>query len=325
MFVSLTLRFGKDQGKISECNQEFKFSKSDLQTLHQEINLNLIKNSNFHKVDPEDLKITDCYSELFKAIRSKYTPSSIYSSLADSRNYYKLLNLFSESGGRSNSLIFVTSDEQYVIKTITKHEYLIFTEKLIRNYAQRIIGCPESRMVRIFGLLYLSKQGLYVIIMENILRNKESSIIFDLKGSKVGREVKNVEDTLNPPKGVVLKDVNFENLGFRITMNPVDKEKFRNLLVDDFLMLKKCGIMDYSILLSVTDLTEDTQKSRLSFVDLSGKLVTLGIIDIFQEYNICKISETVMKSIFNNSKEVSSMDPEQYFERIKDYLLQVIQ
>jgi hypothetical protein len=219
----------------------------------------------------------------------------------------------------------VTSDEQYVIKTITKHEYLIFTEKLIRNYAQRIIGCPESRMVRIFGLLYLSKQGLYVIIMENILRNKESSIIFDLKGSKVGREVKNVEDTLNPPKGVVLKDVNFENLGFRITMNPVDKEKFRNLLVDDFLMLKKCGIMDYSILLSVTDLTEDTQKSRLSFVDLSGKLVTLGIIDIFQEYNICKISETVMKSIFNNSKEVSSMDPEQYFERIKDYLLQVIQ
>lgn len=267
----------------------------------------------------------DTEFKIFEKIQAKYLKNSIAESIADPSNFEKLINLSVETGGRSNSFIFVTNDRKLVIKTITKHEYSIFRKKLLQNYSQRVLGCESSKIVRIFALLNLKKIKQYVIIMENLIHNKENSHIFDLKGSKVGRNVKDIEDNLDPPKGLTLKDVNFELFAYKVPLHPKNKTELMQILNDDFLVLKDCGIMDYSILICIRKEAElEEEDSRLAFVDLARSVVTLGIIDIFQEYNFCKCSESAFKTLFNKQIEVSSIEPEQYYFRIKEYLKQII-
>ena len=68
--------------------------------------------------------------------------------------------------------------------------------------------------------------------------------------------------------------------------------------------------MDYSLLLSIKKYFSIDER-RLTFHDTFGNAITLGIIDFFQDYDLGKQGEKAVKSLFNKTKEVSSMDPEQ--------------
>ena len=258
-----------------------------------------------------------------RSIRAKYPNCFIYKSLSKVSNYYKIINFLSESGGKSGSFIFVTTDQQLVIKTISRNEFLSFKDKLIKNYSQRIITSEESRLVRIIALLHLNSLDQYVIIMENIILKKEEALIFDLKGSKVGRMIKDILDPRQPPKGIALKDVNFEEFGFKISLKSEDRDLLIQSLIEDLKVLRDCGMMDYSLLLAIKEGTMSQEENRLSFVDLNGYIVTIGIIDLLQDYSFSKQGEKAVKSLFNDSKEVSSVDPEQYFIRISTYLKRI--
>ena len=59
--------------------------------------------------------------------------------------------------------------------------------------------------------------------MENILPYKEKSLIFDLKGSKVSRLVKGIENPSIPPLGQVLKDENFLLYNKKLALKEVNK------------------------------------------------------------------------------------------------------
>ena len=258
-----------------------------------------------------------------RSIRGKFPNPLLHKSLSKVSNYYKILNMVSESGGKSGSFIFVTTDEQLVIKTITKSEFLSFKDKLIKTYSERILNNESSRLVRIFALLHLKSLDQYVIIMENLIYKKEESIIFDLKGSKVGRMIKDISDPKHPPKGLALKDINFEEFEFKVSLKSEARDLMVQFLIEDFKVLKDCGIMDYSLLLLIRkgEICED--ESRLSFVDLNGYVVTIGVIDLFQEYSFSKQGEKAVKSLFNDPKEVSSVNPEMYFLRISSYLKRI--
>lgn len=159
--------------------------------------------------------------------------------------------------------------------------------------------------------------------MENLIFKKEESLIFDIKGSKVGRMIKDVLDPKQPPKGIALKDVNFEEFGFRINLKSEVRDLMIQSLTEDFKVLKDCGMMDYSLLLVIKEGNVSQEESRLSFVDLNGYVVVIGIIDLLQDYSFSKQGEKAVKSLFNDSKEVSSVDPEQYFIRISSYLKRI--
>lgn len=318
------MRYSKNEGKISKKDKIFRFTKSELNCAYERTKLKFLENGKIHLANPKQLTVYDTENEIFEKIQKAYLKTPIFESLVNPSNFNKLINLVSESGGKSSSFIFVTTDYKFVIKTITKHEFFIFKDKLLQIYSRRILECKSSKLVRIFALLALPKLDQYVIIMENLIHKKEESFIFDLKGSKVGRNVKDVDDQLNPPQGIALKDVNFEQFGYKIPLHPEDKKKEMGILTDDFLVMKNAGIMDYSILICIRKNAKlEIGESRLAFVDLAGSVITLGIIDIFQEYNICKLSETAVKTLFNKPIEVSSIEPAQYFYRIKEYLSQI--
>ncbi|CAK4950426.1 unnamed protein product [Aphanomyces euteiches] len=52
----------------------------------------------------------------------------------------------------------------------------------------------------------------------------------------------------------------------------------------------------------------------------NGKIYFVGIIDILQQYNTRKITETVIKGFVHNKKDISSVPPDQYGDRFLDFI-----
>ena len=163
-----------------------------------------------------------------------------------------------------------------------------------------------------------------VIIMENIIMNKNLSVIFDLKGSRVNRFIPGIENALDPPLGTVLKDQNFIQYNRKIIMEEEKVLHLIDILRKDFDVLKENNVIDYSVLLSICKkIIPEKELNKFSFIDDSGVCFSIGIIDIFQEYNFRKATEKMMKTIFNKGREISAAKPSEYFNRISDYITSI--
>ncbi|OMJ95676.1 hypothetical protein SteCoe_926 [Stentor coeruleus] len=318
IFTSLSLIFMNEVPSNCE-SKKHSFTKRKISVFAKEINLKVIE-----KISKTQLSIEEFFPSVFSKLRSECSCESIYKSLINPINYYKIINFISEKGGRSGSFVFSTFDEKFIIKTISKVEAKLFLYKLLNSYIERIKVCPQSRLTRIFGIFRVFPLKQFVIIMENVLYNKEKSYIFDLKGSKVDRVVKFSDETQIPPKGVILKDMNLIQLGYKLVFSKEKAELLMKILFDDFNILKEAGIMDYSILLGVCDdFIDNEMLNRYSEKTLTKEIVSIGIIDLFQEYNLSKVSETAVKSVFNKKEDISSTNPQDYYERICKFVFSI--
>lgn len=124
------------------------------------------------------------------------------------------------STGKSGSLFYYTRDGKLILKTISYNEYM-FLKKILPNYYLYIKKNPNSFLPKFLGSYKLvrkvkkSKKRIYFLIMMNIFStNKEIHYRYDLKGSKVGREVLN-KMKLKPGEKITfaLKDLDMEKLG----------------------------------------------------------------------------------------------------------------
>lgn len=118
---------------------------------------------------------------------------------------------------------------------------------------------------------------------------------YDLKGSLVNRQVKEKEDkrvskkstvsmdlTFNKKKKPpVLKDINYLNsVDLFLLFTPKDRDTIIDRLKTDSEFLNSVSIMDYSMLLGVTDSFADVDHQRL-FKEQNGKIISISIIDYF--------------------------------------------
>jgi 1-phosphatidylinositol-4-phosphate 5-kinase len=316
ILISSSLFFSKSPSEANE--KHYSLNIQDFSSPDPSINL-LLDKSNKNLARSPTLTLKQYNPRIFNYIKSLSPSTSnevILSSLKDPKNYSKLMSLAFEEGGRSSSFVFLTSDEKFIIKTIKKHERKLFIEKILHVYSDRIAS-GKSRLARILGTFELVELKKSFIIMENILHNKDLSYIFDLKGSKVDRMIKGIPDPRDPPTGLVLKDVNFDLLNYKLKLKVTENQEILVSLIEDFTLLKKMGIMDYSILLGIcVECTPSICTNRYSYVNDDGYIISVGIIDFFQEYSFGKVGEKTVKSVFNKSEEISSASPEEYFKRI---------
>ena len=253
-------------------------------------------------------------------MKRSYTNVDILDSLISPYNYQKLISLIKEEGGRSEAFIFLTHDQRFLIKTISQADTNFFVSAMLTKYLDRIEKFPDSKLVRILGVFKVNPMKQNLIIMENLLANKQDCIIFDLKGSKVARLVKGIENPKQPPFGCILKDINFLLYNRRIQLTEDSKKRLIKTLRMDFSMLRECGVTDYSILLGIYK-QESNQTGNFSsmLVADDGTKFSLGIIDIFQQYNFIKASEKTFKTVFNKKEDISAASPTDYFDRICDF------
>jgi Phosphatidylinositol-4-phosphate 5-Kinase len=187
---------------------------------------------------------------------------------------------------------------------------------MFKKYIDRIVSCPNSMLVRILGVYKIKPLNQNFIMMESLIEHKSKSIIFDLKGSRVSRLIEGVSDPLNPPLGVVLKDENFRLYKRKLYMPKATKFELIKVLKADMLFLKDLEIIDYSLFVSISDIKSNNQRA----IKGDEKYFTLGIIDIFEVYGLKKQTEQKLKKLLNKKKEISVAPPEEYYERLFEYL-----
>ena len=90
---------------------------------------------------------------------------------------------------KSNSMIYSTIDQKYIVKTIGKTEKEIFLNILLDSYCKRILQNKQSKLIRILGVFKLLPSKIYILLMEKIAYSLPGTLIFDLKGSEVDRYV----------------------------------------------------------------------------------------------------------------------------------------
>ena len=147
------------------------------------------------KIIKTKFEIVSLYEEVFDQIlrNDGYHWTDLIKSLDAIDNNEQVFQA-GEGAGASGSFFFFSKDRKFIIKTVKEDEM-----KLIKKFVHRykdylIVENPNSILVRIYGIFQIKSQrftNMHVMIMQNMYResdNVQSSLMFDLKGSRIGRK-----------------------------------------------------------------------------------------------------------------------------------------
>uniref|UniRef100_A0AAQ5ZRV7 PIPK domain-containing protein n=1 Tax=Amphiprion ocellaris TaxID=80972 RepID=A0AAQ5ZRV7_AMPOC len=153
--------------------------------------------------------------------------------------------------GASGSLFYLTSDDEFIIKTV-QHKEAKFLQRLLPGYYMNLNQNPRTLLPKFYGLYCIQSGGINIrlVVMNNVLpRSVKMHYKYDLKGSTYKRRASRKEREKSSPtyKDLDFQDMHEEGLYF-------DTETYNNLmktLQRDCRVLESFKIMDYSLLLGV--------------------------------------------------------------------------
>ncbi|XP_068616871.1 phosphatidylinositol 4-phosphate 5-kinase type-1 beta [Brachionichthys hirsutus] len=153
--------------------------------------------------------------------------------------------------GASGSLFYLTSDDEFIIKTV-QHKEAKFLQRLLPGYYMNLNQNPRTLLPKFYGLYCIQSGGINIrlVVMNNVLpRSLKMHHKYDLKGSTYKRRASRKEREKACPtcKDLDFQDMHEEGLHF-------DTETYNNLmktLQRDCRVLESFKIMDYSLLLGV--------------------------------------------------------------------------
>lgn len=155
------------------------------------------------------------------------------------------------SPGKSSAHMFFC--DKWVIKTMTKTESE-FLREILHRYYYHVRDNPSTFLPHFVGhyRVELGMNSYCLIVMQNVFLTKSSiHRIYDLKGSTVGRFVSTRESQRTAR---MLKDL---DLNSPIRIGVERKGILMRQLVKDTDFLKKCMIMDYSLLVGIHEVDSD--------------------------------------------------------------------
>ncbi|XP_054888588.1 phosphatidylinositol 4-phosphate 5-kinase type-1 gamma-like isoform X3 [Poeciliopsis prolifica] len=157
--------------------------------------------------------------------------------------------------GASGSIFYVTSDDEFIIKTVL-HKEAEFLQKLLPGYYMNLNQNPRTLLPKFFGLYCVQSGGknIRIIVMNNILpRSVRMHLKFDLKGSTYKRQASKKEREKSKP---TFKDLDFlSDVPEGLTLDQEMYSALLKTLQRDCLVLESFKIMDYSLLLGVHNQT----------------------------------------------------------------------
>ncbi|XP_072289915.1 phosphatidylinositol 4-phosphate 5-kinase type-1 beta [Eucyclogobius newberryi] len=153
--------------------------------------------------------------------------------------------------GASGSLFYLTSDDEFIIKTV-QHKEAKFLQRLLPGYYMNLNQNPRTLLPKFYGLYCIQSGGINIrlVVMNNVLpRSVKMHYKYDLKGSTYKRRASRKEREKSCPtyKDLDFQDMHEDGIYF-------DTETYTNLmktLQRDCRVLESFKIMDYSLLLGV--------------------------------------------------------------------------
>ena len=199
-----------------------------------------------------DFKFKDYAPWVFRHLRATFhlDPADYLISLTSK---YILSEL--GSPGKSGSFFYFSRDYKYIIKTIHHAEHKLL-RKILRDYYAHVQENSNTLISQFYGLHRVKipyGRKIHFVVMNNLFPpHRDIHQTFDLKGSTVGRELK--EEDLEKNPRATLKDLNWLRRNYHLEFGPMKKKLFIEQMERDVKLLQRLKIMDYSLLVGVHDL-----------------------------------------------------------------------
>ncbi|XP_038820583.1 phosphatidylinositol 4-phosphate 5-kinase type-1 beta-like [Salvelinus namaycush] len=257
--------------------------------------------------------------------------------------------------GASSSWFYLTSDDEFIIKTV-QHKEAEFLQKLLPGYYMNLNQNPRTLLPKFYGLYCIQSAGVNIrlVVMNNVLpRALQMHYKYDLKGSTYKRHASCRERAF--------KDLDFQEMLEGLHFDGDTYSALMKTLQRDCRVLESFKIMDYSLLLGVhvqdkkcLDRGARVDSKRLNgqrvlystaleSIEGDGKvaelvadddtmggipakhkdetlLIFLGIIDILQSYRFIKKVEHSWKALVHDGDIVSVHRPGFYADRFLKFM-----
>jgi hypothetical protein len=181
--------------------------------------------------------------------------------------------------GKGGSFFVFPENGPFIIKSINRGEYDV-TKTILADLYMHYLSYPSSFINPIYGCyaLYLSERGeiepQYFILMKNVfdvnrslIPEQTETLCFDLKGSTAGRKVLKdpqilLEDKIDKEiQKQTLKDADFFLSLKKLDVTPMQSRTILRQLERDAQFFAKFKLIDYSLLLYITDIPYKNYKS----------------------------------------------------------------
>eukprot|EP00064_Thunnus_orientalis_P009380 superscaffoldBa00001185_g9404 len=158
------------------------------------------------------------------------------------------------NSGASGSLFYVSSDDEYIIKTV-QHKEAEFLQKLLPGYFMNLNQNKRTSLPKFYGLYCVQAAGknIRIVVMNNLLPSAvRMHLKFDLKGSTYKRQASAKERDKAVP---TYKDLDFMQVMPDGLLLEGDKyNAVCKTIQRDCLLLQSFKIMDYSLLVGIHNL-----------------------------------------------------------------------
>ncbi|KAI9322627.1 hypothetical protein BX666DRAFT_1849629 [Dichotomocladium elegans] len=245
MLTGIRIAVGRVSAKMNRT-----LSEADFEAAHK-----LVFNVTGDELTPGakyDFKFKDYAPWVFRQLREQFgiDPADYLVSLTSK---YILSEL--GSPGKSGSFFYYSRDYRFIIKTIhhSEHKYL---RKILKDYHAHVMNNPDTLLCRYYGLHRVKQphgRKIHFVVMGNVFpANKDIHETYDLKGSLIGRLLKDEE--IKKSKNAVMKDLNFQKNNQKLQLGPAKRKLFISQLTHDVKLLVRLNIMDYSLLVGIHNL-----------------------------------------------------------------------
>lgn len=172
--------------------------------------------------------------------------------------------------GASGSLFYLTSDDEFIIKTV-QHKEAEFLQKLLPGYYMNLNQNPRTLLPKFYGLYCVQSGGINIrlVVMNNVLpRAIKMHYKYDLKGSTYKRRASRKEREKACP---TFKDLDFQDMHEGLYFDTETYNALMKTLQRDCRVLESFKIMDYSLLLGVHVLDPQQKEGDSTQVGGDGK------------------------------------------------------
>ncbi|XP_046906141.1 phosphatidylinositol 4-phosphate 5-kinase type-1 alpha isoform X2 [Hypomesus transpacificus] len=164
------------------------------------------------------------------------------------------------NSGASGSLFYVSSDDEFIIKTV-QHKEAEFLQKLLPGYFMNLNQNKRTLLPKFYGLYCVQAGGknIRIVVMNNLLPCAvPMHLKYDLKGSTYKRRASPKEREKSVPTH---KDLDFiQDLPDGLLMEPDNYNALSKTIQRDCLLLQSFKIMDYSLLVGIHNLDQASRE-----------------------------------------------------------------
>lgn len=100
----------------------------------------------------EDIQVTEWSPDVFAFLREQdgYSNQVLLESLDPLKNKDSVFKA-GESQGKSGSFFFFSSDQRFIIKTMTNSDFAAF-QRIMKSYFRRVCSEKDSLLARVYGI-----------------------------------------------------------------------------------------------------------------------------------------------------------------------------